>query len=464
MLRLFERDSVCNRRELLSIGALGLGGLTLASLLNRQAWASDSASALTGKSVIFLFQQGGPSQLETFDPKPDAPTGTRTVTGVTRTSIPGVQFGSTMSQLAKLADKLTVVRSFQTGNAGHNIKPIVSSHSNDANIGAHYARVAGATNAATGSPTTAVLYPAAVDPEAPPPQARGDLLATGNYGASYAPFVPGAGGQLQQDMQLTLDRDRFLNDRRAVLQGLDRLSRAADINGQLEATDDIRRQAYQVLLGDGVRSALDLSLEDRATLAMYDTGPISKPGAWNHVRRGTAGYYDSQSRNIGKLLLMARRLCEAGCGFVTIHAGYAGVWDMHADGNNLNMTDGMNAVGRSFDHAVAAFIRDLESRGLQDQIMLVTTGEMGRTPRINKRGGRDHWSRLAPLLIYGGGAPAGKIVGQSTRDAGEPATDAVGPAHLISTILRTVIDPAVLRLFPEFPDAIGKLANHDPIV
>lgn len=464
MLQLLERDAHLNRRQLLSIGAMGLGGLTLASLLGRRALAGEEGNPLTGKSVIFLFQQGGPSQLETFDPKPDAPSGTRTVTDVVKTSIPGVQFGAEMKQLAALADKLTIVRSFQTGNAGHNIQPIVSADSLEANIGAHYARVAGATDPRTGTPSTSVLYPRAVDPDAPPPQARGDLLATGSYGGSYAPFVPGAGGQLQQDMQLTLPRDRFLNDRQAILNGLDRLSSTADANGELAAMDDIRRQAYQVLLSNGVRDALDLSLEDPKTLAAYDTAAHSKKGAWNHKSRGKAGYYNSQARNIGKLLLMARRLCEAGCGFVTIHAGYAGVWDMHADGNNLNMTQGMEAVGRSFDHAVAAFIRDLEARGLSDKIMLVATGEMGRTPRLNKNGGRDHWSRLAPLMMYGGGAPRGKVVGQSTRDGGEPSTDPLGPKHLISTILRTVIDPTILRLLPEFPDAIGKLAGHAPLV
>ena len=145
---------------------------------------------------------------------------------------------------------------------------------------------------------------------------------------------------------------------------------------------------------------------------------------------------------------MARRLCEAGCGFVTIHADYEGVWDFHADGNNLNVVNGMNAVGRSFDHAVAAFINDLEARGLDDKIMLVCTGEMGRTPRVNRNGGRDHWARLAPLMIYGGGTPGGRVIGTSTRDGGEPAFDPLNNQNLISTILHTVVDVAQIRLQP----------------
>ncbi|MDP6447094.1 MAG: DUF1501 domain-containing protein, partial [Pirellulaceae bacterium] len=166
---------------------------------------------------------------------------------------------------------------------------------------------------------------------------------------------------------------------------------------------------------------------------------------------------------IGKLLLLARRLCEAGCGFVTIHAGYAGVWDMHADGNNLNMTDGMDAIGYAFDHAVAAFVKDVERRGLTDKILLVCGGEMGRTPRINKRGGRDHWARLAPLLLHGGGLPGGQVIGQSDRQGGQPLADPLGPKHLISTILSTVFDAGLLRLAGGVPDSVIDLASHPRI-
>ncbi|MBC8325489.1 MAG: DUF1501 domain-containing protein [Verrucomicrobia subdivision 3 bacterium] len=136
-----------SRRRLLEIGGLSLGGLSLSSLLGTRALASGQPNPLTGKSVIFLFQQGGPSQLETFDPKPDAPSGIRTVGDVVSTSVPGVQFGGTMSQLAKLAHKFNVVRSFATQNGGHNIQPIVSSFSKNAAISTHFARVAGATRA-----------------------------------------------------------------------------------------------------------------------------------------------------------------------------------------------------------------------------------------------------------------------------------------------------------------------------
>jgi uncharacterized protein (DUF1501 family) len=172
--------------------------------------------------------------------------------------------------------------------------------------------------------------------------------------------------------------------------------------------------------------------------------------------------YNGHAKAIGRQLLMARRLCEAGCGYVTIHAGYDGVWDMHADGNNLNMVDGMEAVGPSFDHAVATFIEDIESRGLADKILLVATGEMGRTPRLNKNGGRDHWGKLAPLVLYGGGLRGGQVIGQSTRDGGEPIAEPIGPKHLISTILQSLLNHGQLRLAPAF-GPVSRLTEHPPI-
>jgi uncharacterized protein (DUF1501 family) len=463
MLTLYDGRRSMNRRQMLTIGGLGLGALSLPSLLAARAVAKDAPNPLTGRSVIFVFQQGGPSQFETFDPKVDAPEGIRTVTPVVQTSLPGVTFAEPMSQLAKLAHKLTVVRSFQTNNGGHNLHPIVGPDSLDTNIGVHYARIAGPTRSSTGMPTNAVLFPNAVSTDVPKPQARGNLSSTGTYGAGYVPFVPGAGGQLQKDMQLNLPRGRLFEDRLPLLAQLDQLRHRLDETGQLKAMDDMQRQASEVLLGGGVADALDLSREDARTIARYDTSRYAKPGAWDTATRGKQGMYTAEAKTIGKLLLLARRLCEAGCGFVTVHAGSAGVWDMHADGNNLNMVDGMEAVGLSFDHAVAAFIQDVEARGLSDKILLVCCGEMGRTPKLNKRGGRDHWGKLSPLLLYGGGIGEGRVVGRSTRDGAEPAADNLTPKHLISTILHTVFDISQLRLTPAVPTQITRLSEEPTI-
>jgi uncharacterized protein (DUF1501 family) len=454
MLSLHENARL-SRRELLRVGSLALGGLSLSSLFAARAQASPST--ITGKSVIFIFQQGGPPQFETFDPKPDAPDGIRTVTGVTRTSLPGVLFGDTFQQLAPLAHKLNIIRSFHTGNAGHNIIPMVSPDSLNANIGCLVSRVLGATHPITGMPTNAILFPQAACSDVTRGDARGNLSATGSVGGNYAPFVPGGNSDLLRNLRLNLTPERFA-DRRALAAQFDSLNRDFDDFGLSRS----QQQAVEVLLSGHVANALDLSREEPRVVAAYDTARYVPSHEWHSSNRGQRGYYAGAAKSIGKLLLMARRLCEAGCGFVTIHADYEGVWDFHADGNNLNVADGMNAVGRSFDHAVAAFIQDIEARGLEDKIMLITTGEMGRTPRINRNGGRDHWARLAPLMIYGGGTQGGRVIGQSTRDGGEPSDNAQTNSNLISTILHTCFDVGQLRLQPALAP-IARLGEVPPI-
>ena len=291
--------------------------------------------------------------------------------------------------------------------------------------------------------------------------ARGNISATGSLGAASAPFIPGGGGELQKNLRLNMPVERF-DDRNELLRQLRGLSDDLTSSEALAQVDRFQDQAYQLLLSGEVAAALDLSKEDPRVVAKYDTAEYVRRDGWSSSARGKRGYYTGSAKSIGKLLLLARRLCEAGCGFVTIHADYEGVWDMHADGNNLNMKDGMEAVGRSFDHAVSAFIDDLEARGLRDKILLVATGEMGRTPRINKNGGRDHWAKLAPLLLYGGGQEGGRVLGQSTRDGGEPAADPVNPKNLISTILHTMFDVGKLRLMPGLAN-IARLGEIRPI-
>ena len=365
MLTIHDTDTRWTRRQLLSVGGLALGGLSLSTLFAARAAAGPRAGAsdlLTGKSVIFLFQQGGPSQFETFDPKMDAPSGIRTITECAQTSVPGVIFGDTLQQLAQVAHKLAVVRSFQTGNAAHNIRPIVGPESLNANLGALYARVAGATHPTTAVPSNVILFPQAVSSEAVKGQGRGDLSATGSLGGAYAPFVPGGTSQLLQNLRLNLAPDRFL-ERQALRSQLDQLGRQYAAGSEFERLDQNQQQACEVLLSGSVANALDLSLEDPGLVDKYDTSRYAAADNWSRANRGKRGYYTGHAKSLGKSLLLARRLCEAGCGFVTVHCGYEGVWDMHADGNNLNMKDGMQAVGRSFDHAVSAFIADVEARG-----------------------------------------------------------------------------------------------------
>jgi hypothetical protein len=303
----------------------------------------------------------------------------------------------------------------------------------------------------SGMPTKCAIFPNAVDPQGPgPSNTFGNFTSAGNLGPSYVPFVPGTGGQLQQNMQLNIASDQ-LEDRRTLLNQLDTVRAEMDCYGEMEAIGQYQQQAFDVILG-GVARAFDLSHEDSRTVASYDTSHLLRTSLWTH--KNNRNHYNAHANSLGKLLLLARRLCEAGCGFVTINTAF--VWDMHADQNNLPVREGMDYVGSPLDHALSAFIQDLEVRGLSDDILLVVTGEMGRTPRINNNGGRDHWGNLTPLLLYGGGLTHGQVIGRSTDNGGEPADLPVTNSNLVSTIMHTVFNVPEVRLDLSVPTELRR--------
>jgi hypothetical protein len=449
-----------SRREFLRVGSLALGGLSLPAMFQAQAAAGSLGPLVKDKAVIFLFLHGGPSQFETFDPKMSAPANIRSATGEVETTIPGVTFGGTFPRLAALADRVSIVRSFRTGDGNHDIKPVVGKDTAGANLGSLYARVAGTNHPITGMPLNAALFPRAVDPECGPAQEGfGKFWSTGPLGQSFAPFMPGSNGAAQQAMQLSLAKDRF-DDRRSLLGQLDSIQRGVDASGRLEGLDKFQQQAFSTILG-GVAEAFDLRREDSRTVERYDTAPLVQPEQisrkWNNYK-----HYVDNAKSLGKLLLLARRLCEAGCGFVTVTTNF--VWDMHADVNNATLTEGMDYMGRPLDHALSAFLEDTHARGLDEKILLVVTGEMGRTPRINSNGGRDHWGNLTPLLLAGGGLKMGQVVGQSNRDGGEPAADPVDNANLIATVMHTLLDVGKVRLLTGLPaEAHRAIVSTQPI-
>ncbi len=448
------------RREFLRVGGLGLGGLALTDLLALKAQGLDAKSLTKDKSVILLFMQGGPSQFETFDPKMDAPSNIRSQTGEVATTIPGATFGGTFEKLAKRAHLLNIVRSYVTGDGNHDIKPVVGADTLRANMGSLYSRIAGPLRSGSAMPTNVTLFPRAVHADAGPAITDfGNFSSSGDLGTAYAPFVPGAGGGLQEDMKLNLSPTR-LSDRRALLAGLDEWKRKMDSSTAIEGLTNLQQQAFEALL-NGVSDAFDLSKEDSRLVELYDTLPLANPDRinkkWNNHK-----HYADHGASIGKLLLLARRLCERGCGFVTITTSF--VWDMHSDVNNAPCNEGMGYVGRPFDHAVSAFIDDIESRGLKDKILLVCCGEMGRTPQVNNNGGRDHWGNLAPLLLYGGGFGSGQIIGQSARDGGTPLSDPVRIRDLTATILQSLLDVDQVRVTGGLPQhLLNLLAQGTPI-
>jgi len=450
----------CDRRAFLQVGSLALGGLTLPGLLTARARAAEVKKVVKDRSVIFLFLHGGPTQVETFDPKMSAPEGVRSVTGEIKTKLPGVTFGTSFPKLAALADKIAVERSFTTGDANHDIKPVVGKDSFGANLGSIYARVAGMNHPRSGMPTNVALFPRAVDPKAGPAQMGfGKFWDVGPFGAAYAPFDPSSGGNLQKDMKLSVPMDR-LAERRAILSQLDRVKWALHDRQALEGMDRVREQAFSTIIG-GVADAFDLGKEDAKTVARYDTGPLVRPEninkKWNNYK-----HYVDNSQTLGRLLLLARRLCERGCGFVTVTTNF--VWDMHADVNNAPVEEGMRYMGAPLDHALSAFLEDVEARGLSEKILLVCCGEMGRTPKVNKNGGRDHWGNIAPLLLAGGGLKMGQVIGVSDRSAGSPASEPFTIKNLIATVLHSVLDMGEVRILPGMPREIAQTAaGYEPI-
>ncbi|HJZ57016.1 MAG TPA: DUF1501 domain-containing protein, partial [Gemmataceae bacterium] len=219
--------------------------------------------------------------------------------------------------------------------------------------------------------------------------------------------------------------------------------------------DKCRQQAFDII-ARGIGDAFDVAKEDERTLTKYDTTGLFKMEEWNK--------YVNMNRTtnlLGKQLLLARRLVENGVGFVTVSdCG----WDLHADGNSAKGMSAMEVLGRQVDHAVAAFLDDLKERGLEDRVLLVVTGEMGRTPKINRRGGRDHWGDLTPLVIAGGGMKVGQVIGRSDAQGGRPASDPLGPPELLATIIHFLFDVPQLRLRTDLPrDLKPLLENGEPI-
>lgn len=460
----FQEQSVRHgrlaRREFLRVAGLALGGLGLTDLLALKTAAGGGNSPLKDRSVIFLFMHGGPSQFETFDPKMDAPAEVRSATGEIRTTLPGITFGGTFPELARLAHKFSIVRSFVTGDGNHDIKPLVGVDTQRANMGSLYSRVAGVTRTATAMPTNVVLFPRSVDPEAMAAVTEfGNFTDTGELGRAYAPFVPGAGAGLQEDMAMNLPQAR-INERRSLLEGLDAWKRRAESLPSLAEASGLQQQAWNVLLR-GVSEAFDLSREDPRVIERYDTASLL-PRARISTRYRNIDHYATNAATLGRQLLLARRLCERGVGFVTVTTSF--IWDMHANQDNASMVVGMDYVGRPFDRAVSAFIQDVESRGLSDKILLVCCGEMGRSPALNSEGGRDHWGNLAPLMLYGGGLKMGQVIGQSSRNGGEPASEPVTPRDLIATIMHVLMNRSEVRLMSGLPPRLLNLiTSGEPI-
>lgn len=453
MLRILSQEAKLDcgrvsRRDFLRVGALGLGGLALPSLLAAKA---SGKNHVKDKAVVFLFLCGGASQIETFDPKMNAPAGFRSTTGEIKTSLPGVTFGSTFPGMARRANRLAVVRSYQPGHddADHAraIKKVFTvGHPMQASIGAMSARVRGQMYSPDGVPNFASLIEKEVDSQYVEDEQR--MVSSdspGALGAAYTPFTPRGGG-INRDMTLSVPLER-LNERRELLRALDTLNRHADSTGAMAALDEYEQRAVEMILGGKVRAALDLANEDPKLVEAYDTS------------RFMTGYLTRTPNTLGRRLLMARRLVEAGCAFVTV--GMAG-WDAHGNDKHPGVKEGMEVLSPPLDRAVSAFLADLEQRGLSEKVLLVITSEFGRTPKVEPRGGRDHWPALCPLVLAGGGLKMGQVIGKSTAKAEEPDCEPVRMQNLLATIMHTMFDVGEARVQRGMPTELLDLIESAP--
>jgi hypothetical protein len=427
-----HRQSCCDgvsRRDFLRIGTLGLAGLSLSDLLRARANGTAKQT-----SIILLWLGGGPSQHETFDPKPDTPEEYRSIVGTVLTTLPGIRLGGLFPKMAQLADKLAIVRSFahrdpshegathwvQTGHSwpmeliSSNPKPQPQFRPA---IGSIVSRVRGPIHPASGVPAYIVID-------------RGDHRHQNDspawLGQQYGPLRLEKQNGLNSNITLRMPMER-LHSRRELLTAIDLLNRATDSEGAMQGMDEFQQQAFR-LLGGSVKRVLDLSREPSKVREQYGPG-------------------------LGEKMLLARRLCEAGAGFVTInHEG----WDHHGVSGAGPLLQGLQKMCPPLDHAVAAFIEDVGQRGLDENILLIVTGEFGRTPKIDRSANnitaRHHWAELCPLVLAGGGLRMGQVVGESTAKAERPKSTPISPEDLMATIFHVLgVDPLV-----QFKDFTGR--------
>lgn len=437
------------RRNVLQVGTLA-GGLSLADKLRLEAVAGESGEYRanpSGKSVILLWQNGGPSHLETYDLKPQAVSDVRGPFLPIPTNVPGMDICELLPLHAKIADKFTLIRSCSHKFAGHNdgIPVMMSGYPNwdegknesvHPEIGAVVNRVFGQCRngmpVACGMGATHYSYV--------------PTTATGYWGNQFRP--PTVSEKGLSNATATVEGQR-LHDRRHLLAGIDRLRGQVD-SGAMETLDEFNRQAFEILAGDRARVAFDLSRESEGTRQRYGQG-------W------------------AQQALLARRLVEAGVSFVTV--GVPGGkevynWDDHAV--NGDLPTAMRERLPGLDQGVTALIEDIYQRGLDQDVLVIVTGEFGRTPRGNtqpRRGGgtnwgRDHWPHAMSILVSGGGKRMGQVIGATNALGEHPIQRELTPENFRSLIFhhlgidyrQTFLDRAGRPVRISYGDHIPELA------
>jgi hypothetical protein len=450
-----------SRRGWLQIGGLALGGLALPDILRAQA---QNGGGNPAKGVIMVLLPGGPTHLDTFDLKPDAPAEIRGEFKPTATNVPGMDLCELMPRLARVADKLTIIRSLVGFRDDHNThwcttaweshpamdsSPVVAGFppGDWPSMGAVLSKKLGPR--VPGVPACVDLTPKDADARfilrTPPGQ-------PGYLGVAHAGFEAQAVDR--RNIMLSGVDPRCLADRRALLASFDDFRRRADQAGGADSGDVFQQQAFAMLTSPRLAMALDLGREELHSRSRYGLDR-----AYPDERQGKT-HLDQ--------FLLARRVIEAGARCVTLAFSrwpFGRVlrgdhnWDWHRD-----LFPEARQTLPLLDHGLAALIEDLDARGLLDDVAVVVWGEFGRTPRINQAGGRDHWPRVASALVAGGGLRGGQVLGSTTRWGEDPRTRPIHFRDVFATLYQRLgIDVATTQ----FQDLTGRpqylLGNHRPV-
>jgi len=396
-----KREHIMNRREFLYSGLAGGIGLTMGDLFRLKAEESPGINA-TAESLIHIFLPGGIAHQETWDPKPLSPIEYRGTVGSISTALPGVYFSQHLQKTAKIADKLTICRSVTHGEAAHE---------------------RGTHNMFTGyKPSPAVKYPSIgsiVSHELGSrnnlpayvciPNSPNEFAGTGYLSSAYGPFGlgsdPASPSFEVRDLNMSNTITPAVFDRRkSLLSVVDSHFKTLEQSDAVAAMDKFQQQAYGLVSSQQAREAFELSKEPEEIKEMYG------------------------KNEAGQRFLMARRLVERGVRLVSV---VFGGWDMHQ-----GIADGMGRQLPQFDQAFAGLITDLEQRGMLDKTLVMVSSEFGRTPKINKDAGRDHWPRVFSVAFAGGGFKKGFVYGSSDATASEPENDPLTIENMTATVYR----------------------------
>jgi hypothetical protein len=420
-----------SRRSFVQIGVAGMAAAALPEILRAKEVSAGKGLAVKDTSVILIWLDGGPSHMDLYDLKPEAPSEYRGIWRPIRTNVPGIELSELFPLQARVADKFSIVRSLHHGSGDHftggHIMLTGRDGANGSDTSGKYPSIGSIVSKLRGPRRPGMLPHVAV------PYAASIGLRPGYFGANYLgvendPFETdgdpnGAGFRVQNISApggLTIGR---LRGRRGLLEQVDRIRRGIDASGAMESMDRFERRAFELVSGSAAAKAFAIESEDPRTRDAYGRN------TW------------------GQSVLLARRLVEAGSTWVTVHFGG---WDHHWD-----LKQGMESLLPRVDAAVASLFTDLDQRGLLEKVLVVLCGEFSRTPRMNDGGnggapmsmgtpGRDNWGEAMFCLLGGGGVKGGRVVGATDRRGERPRERPVTPGDLHATIYHVMgIDPTV---------------------